>query len=38
MRKTLDDLIEQLRQTTNPVTYWALKVCIMDRINRRALD
>ena len=35
MRKTLDDLITELKITTNPVTYWAIKVCIIDRLNRK---
>lgn len=38
MRKTLYDLIEELKVTTNPVTYWALKVCIIDRINRKSFN
>lgn len=35
MRKTLQELISELQNTTNPVTYWSLKVCIIDRLNRR---
>lgn len=36
-RLTLADLIQQIQQTKNPVTYWALKQCIIDRLNRREL-
>lgn len=38
MRKTLLELIEELKQTKNPVTWWSLKVCIIDRLNRRSFD
>lgn len=32
------DLIEQLRKTDNPVTRWALKQCILDRLKRDDYD
>jgi hypothetical protein len=38
MRKTLDELLTELKQTTNPVTYWALKECIIDRLNRKDIE
>lgn len=34
-RKSLFNLIEEIKITTNPVTYWALKCCIFDRLNRK---
>lgn len=37
-RKTLSDIVEQLKITTNPVTYWALKQCMIDRIDRHSFD
>jgi len=37
-RKTLIQLIEELKVTKNPVTYWALKVSIIDRLERKVLD
>jgi hypothetical protein len=38
MRKSLHDLITELQHTTNPVTYWALKVCVIDRLNRKEFN
>jgi hypothetical protein len=38
MRKTLQDLINELKQTSNPVTYWSLKMCIIDRLDRKDLS
>jgi hypothetical protein len=38
MRKTLNELLSELKQTINPVTYWALKECIIDRLNRKDIE
>jgi len=32
VRATLSDLLEQLENSTNPVTDWVLKECIMARL------
>lgn len=32
MPKTINELIEQFYSTSNPVTKWSLRLCIMDRI------
>ncbi|MDD5149789.1 MAG: hypothetical protein PHC28_04825 [Flavobacterium sp.] len=37
MGKTLIELIEELKVTTNPVTYWSIKVAIIDRLDRKEL-
>ena len=37
-RKTIIDLINQLKVTTNPVTYWAIKVAIINRLERKDLS
>jgi hypothetical protein len=38
MRKTINELLHELKKTTNPVTYLALKECIIDRLNRKDVD
>ena len=35
MRTTLEELLQQLKDSTNPVTDWALRECILDRLKRK---
>jgi len=38
MRATLWELINQLANTTNPVTTWSIRMCIIDRLKNKDLD
>jgi len=35
MRATLGDLIKQLKNSSNPVTDWVIRECIIDRLKRK---
>ena len=34
-RKSLNDLVNEIKITTNPVTSWSLRMSIIDRLNRK---
>lgn len=36
--KGLDELLKELRECENPVTYWTIKQCIYDRLERNDLS
>lgn len=36
--KGLNEMLEELRNETNPVTYWVIKQCIIDRLERNDLS
>lgn len=38
MKTTLSELIEQLKNSTNPVTDWSLRECIVARLKNKDFD
>lgn len=38
MRKTILELLIELRESTNCVTDWSLKQCIIDRLNNKTFS